>query len=587
MRYRRLEAVQEEYREFVPFLEDCMNELGFSTSEIQADIALFIANGPQYLMVQAQRGEAKTTITAIFAVWSLIHDPKFRVFIVSAGGSMATQISTLVVQLIMTMDVLECLRPDRSNGDRTSVEAFDVHYSLKGIDKSPSVACFGITSNLQGNRADLLIADDIESQKNSQTALMREQLLNITKDFTSINSTGRIIYLGTPQSIQSTYNTLPQRGFTVRIWPGRYPNAEQLASYGDMLAPLIRERIESGSVKTTGYGLNRDMGEPTDPLLLDDQKLLAKELDQGTAWFTLQHMLLTALSDAQRYPLKPKNLVVMRLDGVNFPLTVVRGWDRQHERQYSVGDQNYTLMAPSAVSEQHAALQSKIMYVDPAGGGKNGDETGYAIVGFLNSNVYLLDVNGLPGGYSPEGLDKLAAVVVRHRPSIIKVEKNFGFGSFREIIQPVVKAACEKAGIPCPQFEDDQVHGQKELRIIDTLEPVMGRGSVIVEEGILMREADSIARYDIAKRQSYSFLFQLKHITRERDCLQHDDRLDAVEGGVRHFVAALAIDQKKRIAAQEEAAHKEWSKNPLGYKHLRKGSSDAASSRWNKRARLI
>lgn len=563
-----------------------MHELGFSLSEIQADIANFVAYGPQYLMVQAQRGEAKTTITAIFAVWSLIHNAQYRIMILSAGATMATQISTLVVQIIMTMDVLGCLRPDRSNGDRTSVEAFDVHYSLKGIDKSPSVACFGISSNLQGNRADLLIADDIESQKNSITAIMREQLLAITKDFTSINSNGRILYLGTPQSVQSIYNTLPQRGFTVRIWPGRYPNKEQLDSYGDMLAPLIRSRIEAGTVKTTGYGINRDMGEPTDPALLSDEALLAKELDQGTAWFTLQHMLLTALSDAQRYPLKPHNMIVMRLDGANFPLTVVRGWDATHRRQFAVGDQTYTLSAPGSVSSTTAGLQSKVMYVDPAGGGKNGDETGYSVIGFLNSNVFLMDVGGVPGGYEKEKLDAIAALVVRHRPSILKIEKNMGYGAYREIIQPVIKVACEKAGIPCPQLEDDLVSGQKELRIINTLEPVLGRGAFIIDEAILEREAASVQKYDISKRMSFSFLFQLKYITRDRDSLAHDDRLDAVEGGVRHYVAALAIDQQKRIAAQEQAEFAKWQKNPLGYKHLSKvATSD--STRWTNRARLL
>jgi hypothetical protein len=183
--------------------------LAFPTSEVQHDIGNFIAYGPQYLMVQAQRGQAKTTITAIFAVWSLIHDPAHRVLILSAGGKQANEISTLIVRLIMTMEQLEPLRPDPTNGDRTSVEAFDVHYTLKGVDKSPSVACIGITGNLQGKRADLLIPDDIESTKNSRTAMMRELLLDLTRDFTSICETGRILYLGTPQSQESIYNTLP------------------------------------------------------------------------------------------------------------------------------------------------------------------------------------------------------------------------------------------------------------------------------------------------------------------------------------------------------------------------------------------
>ncbi|QYW05818.1 terminase large subunit [Vibrio phage vB_VpaP_G1] len=226
IRMEQLRALQTHYKDFKLFLTDVMIELGFTLTKVQAAIGDFMANGPQYLMVEAQRSQAKTTIAAAFCVWTLIHDPKHRVLIISAGGSQATDISTLVIRIIMNMDVLECIRPDKSKGDRVSVEKFDLHYSLRKLDKSASVSCCGITANLQGRRADLLLADDIESQKNSLTALMREQLLAKTLDFTSINQNGRILYLGTPQSSDSIYNTLPERGYEVRIWPGRFPNRD-------------------------------------------------------------------------------------------------------------------------------------------------------------------------------------------------------------------------------------------------------------------------------------------------------------------------------------------------------------------------
>ena len=236
-RWEQLELVQQHYRDFVPFLEDVMDELGFSTTDIQRDIGGYIAYGPQYLMVQAQRSQAKTTIAAAFAVWYLLHSPKGRVLIVSAGGDQATDISTLIVRIIMNMDVLSCMRPDKSAGDRTSVEGFDIHHSLKGIDKSASIDCVGIDANLQGRRADLLIPDDIESSKNSATPTQRAKLLHLTKDFTSINSTGRIIWLGTTQNMESIYNSLPARGVVTRIWPGRY---QRLSRWSTMVTPLLR-----------------------------------------------------------------------------------------------------------------------------------------------------------------------------------------------------------------------------------------------------------------------------------------------------------------------------------------------------------
>src|SRR5262249_40388826 len=158
-RWEQLDLVRQAYPTFKPFLIDVMYELGFETTDLQLDIAEFLEHGPHYLMIQAQRGQAKTTITAAYAVWRIMHDPSERVLIFSAGGKQANEISTLIVRIIETMDVLECMRPDKSAGDRTSVESYDVHHSLKGIEKSPSVRCEGITANIQGARASLLIAD--------------------------------------------------------------------------------------------------------------------------------------------------------------------------------------------------------------------------------------------------------------------------------------------------------------------------------------------------------------------------------------------------------------------------------------------
>ena len=104
--------------------------------------------------------QAKTTLTAIYVVFRLIHQPSFRILIFSAGSKMAKEIATWVVQIITGIDFLECMRAVRAEGDRESIEGYDVHWVLKGADKSPSVKCLGVDSNAQGSRADILIADD-------------------------------------------------------------------------------------------------------------------------------------------------------------------------------------------------------------------------------------------------------------------------------------------------------------------------------------------------------------------------------------------------------------------------------------------
>jgi len=557
-RYVRLYTLQEVYKDFVPFLDHCMHFLGFSSTEIQRDIAEYLQHGPHYLMVQAQRGQAKSTITAIFAVWCLIHDPKYRVLVVSAGGTQANEIATLITRLIIHMPDLECLRPDRNAGDRVSVEAFDVYGKMKGVDKSPSVACIGITGNLPGKRADLLIADDIESPKNGRTPGQREILLNLTKEFSSICLTGRIVYLGTPQTESSIYNTLPSRGFAVRIWTGRYPTEEQLENYGSHLAPLITRNLQRNPELATGGGVLADQGQPTDPALQNEEFLQKKERDQGPSTFQLQYMLNTKLSDAQRFPLKAIHLVVMNLNE-SVPLEVHRGQVATDKAKYQIGSVEFETMTAASVSSEVERPQGRIFYVDPAGGGANGDETAFAVVDFLNGNLYVRAVSGVPGGYSVDSMEKLANEVKRWNPTLVKVEQNMGHGAFMEVWTPILRRVYE-GGI-----EHDYATGQKETRICDTLEPIMARGSLIVDEQVILEDWPSTAVYPAHVRQLYTLAHQLTTITRDRGALVHDDRLDALASACQHWLNVLAVDQTKDLAKRREAIHKEWVKDPLNH----------------------
>lgn len=556
-REKQLALLQKTFPQFVPFLIVTLKFLGFSATEIQKDIASFLEFGPKDLMVQAQRGQAKSTITAIFAVWCLIHNPKHRILIVSAGGKQANEISTLICRIILNFEILECLRPDPTKGDRVSVEAFDVHYSLKGIDKSPSVACTGITGNLQGKRADLLIADDVESQKNSRTAMARELLLSWIRDFASICQNGRIVYLGTPQSDSSVYNTLPQSGFTVRIWPGRYPTPDQIEHYGDMLAPSIKSALERDYTLGAGGGADGTQGQPVDPELLGEESLQLKERKQGTAFFQLQHMLCTKLADEMRYPLKPIQLVVMRL-GDKLPVSFTRGMSVEHTKQYQVGSVRFSCSTPQYVSADVAPPTGRVLRIDPAGGGKNGDESGYAVVDQLNGNVYIRKVGAVPGGLEEDKLRALALVAKRWNPDLIIIEKNMGHGAFTHILLPFLRAE----GVECAVHDVFET-GQKELRIIDTLEPIMGAGNLVIDEDVLLDDWASTSHHPADKRQLFTLMFQFTKVTRDRGALVKDDRLDALAGAVAHWVGALSQDSKLKEQALRDAEIARWAADPL------------------------
>lgn len=565
-RWAELKALQKAYPTFNDFLHDVMTDfMGFQCTWLQLDIGEYLEHGPLYRMIQAQRGQAKTTITAIYAVWRLIHNPTTRILILSAGGGMASQISGWIIQIINGMDVLECMRPDKVAGDRSSIEAFDIHYTLKGPEKSPSIACLGAFSNMQGYRADILIADDIESKKNSGTPVQREKLIDVTRDFTSICSNGDIIYLGTPQSVDSIYNTLPSRGYDVRIWTGRFPTPDELENYAGMLAPTIEQACKDHRDLMKGGGPTGARGQATDPVIVSEDVLNAKEVDQGPAYFQLQHMLDTALMDKDRYPLKPENLFFMDLrdpDRAPLDMTLIKNsaMTLPVPEQFPI---KAKLHLVPHVGTTFGAYMGTHMYVDPAGGGANGDETAYAISRAAAGKVFVVAAGGIRGGLAEDRLDELTALVLKYRVNAVSIEKNFGNGALSNVWQPKLLKAAAEVDLKV-SIEDVWESGQKELRIIDVLDPVIANGRLIMDEALVDDDWAQCQRYALNDRPVYSLIWQMARITRDRNCLIHDDRLDALAGTVRYWVNMLALDENKEKIRSQQKAYNKMIQNPLG-----------------------
>lgn len=553
---------------FLLFAQTIINTLivgNPSLNRVQADICRYLLTGNKYRMIQAYRGAAKTTITAIYACFMLIHKPHLRVVIFSQSGKRAKEISGWVVKIFRRIDFLEFMQPDESAGDRASVEAFDIHYAIKdSVDKSPSVACQSIEAGAQGMRADILIADDVESLQNSRTVAGRELLEEITKEFESINQTGEIIYLGTPQSVNSIYNNLPARGYDIRIWPSRYPTVAELSNYGSFIAPMFLDDIQANPALQLGGGLTGSQGQPTCPEMFPEEILQEKELSQGKAKFQLQYMLNTRLADEDRYPLKLTDLVVAPYSVEEAPVmpvwasgssqiinTLPKVGNRISDKFYACVDRQY----------EWQKFERKVMYIDPAGGGKNsGDEMAFAVVGLVGTFVYILALGGVKGGYGEDSLMALVNVAKRTGCKTVHVEKNFGNGAHVSMLSPLFEAHWHV------DIEEVWESGQKELRIIDVLEPVISSHRLVISEEVIQYDFDSVANYPAELRPTYMAMHQLSNITREKDCLRHDDRLDALAGAVRAVVKDIDYDMQAARLRQQQHETKEWLKmmnNPI------------------------
>ena len=403
------ETIEKIIKSFPDFLEYTFNGINLpKPTPLQRDIATTLQEGHRRLLIEAFRGIGKTYITGCYAAWRLLRNPNEKILIVSASGPHATAISTFIHKLLATIPILEHLQP---RGDqRNSVMAFDVNGCQTTVQ--PSVKCLGINSQLQGNRASLLIADDVETSINSATEIMRAKIIQQINEFDSILQTdgdASIVALGTPQTGDSVYNRFIDKGFMIRIWPSRIPEKPEV--YEGRLAPYIEM-------------LNSLPGTPTDTRF-SHEDLLEREASVGKSYFNLQYQLDTTLSDSNKYPLKQSDLIVMDIDTQKGPISL--GYSSQRNHIVDLPNLGFTgdaMFSPGRIDEEFTEYHYSIMAIDPSGRGS--DEMGYAVMKYLHGKIYVLEVGGLQGGYKDENLFKLAHVAKKHSVNTIYTESNFG-----------------------------------------------------------------------------------------------------------------------------------------------------------------
>ncbi len=526
------QKLRKDFKVFLWFVHQFLNLP--EPTPLQYDIADFLQFGTKRTCIQAFRGVGKSHITAAYVVWRLLCDAEAKIMVVSASKERADAFSTFTQRLIWEMEGLEYLRP--SEKQRQSKISFDVGPAT--ASQSPSVKSVGITGQLTGSRADLIIADDIEVLNNAFTQTSRDKLSEAVKEFDAILKplpTSRIIYLGTPQTEDSLYTKLPDRGYDVCVWPARMPDEKMKEAYGDTLATYIDN-------------LPYDVGEPTDPRRFDQADLIEREASYGKAGFAMQFMLSTALSDLERFPLKVRDLIVMSMDPDTAPLKLQWGplEDRVFRDLPCVAMRGDRMYPPMNVGDITSEYTGSILAIDPSGRGA--DETGYAVVKMINGYLYVAACGGLQGGYDKDTLVELAHIAKKHKVNEVIYESNFGDGMFGQLLGPVLTKIH-----PC-HLEEVRHSTQKERRIIDTLEPVMMNHKLVIAPEVIEDDYRTAMKYEQAVRQSKMLIYQMTRLTAERGCLRHDDRLDALSIAVARFTDQMHRDEEQGITEQREAA---------------------------------
>ncbi|MDB4170026.1 phage terminase large subunit [Planktomarina sp.] len=501
---------------------------------VQYDIAYNLQHGDKRMIIEAFRGVGKSWVTSAYVVWLLYVNPQLNILVVSASKSRSDDFTTFTLRLINEIEVLAHLRPKPDQ--RQSKISFDV--APASASHAPSVKSVGISGQLAGSRADVIVADDIEVPNNSMTQGMRDKLSEAVKEFDAIlKPDGRIIYLGTPQNQESLYNKLPDRGYKVSIWPARYPNTDQTVGYGSKLARLISNAMAANDLL---------VGEPTDPDRFSEFDLLEREASYGRSGFALQFMLDTRLSDAERYPLKVSDLIVMDIPTQEAPEKVSWSSDSQYivEELPNVAFNGDHYHKPMFMSSEFVKYTGSVMSIDPSGRGK--DETGYAVVKMLNGYLYVRRCGGIAGGYSEEALKKLAVIAKEEQVNEIIVESNFGDGMFNQLFMPVLNK------VHSVTMSEVRHNTQKERRIIDVLEPVMNQHRLVMDKKVIQKDFDSCQHLPPEQALRYQLMYQLTRLTADRGALTNDDRLDALAMACQYWVDAMAQDVEQRMGVRKE-----------------------------------
>ena len=491
---------------------------------IQYDISDYLQDKDERrIVIEAFRGVGKSWITSAFVCHQLLLNPQENILVVSASKTRADDFSTFTLRLIHEMPILAHLKP--RDGQRMSKISFDV--APAKASHAPSVKSLGITGQLTGSRAGIIIADDVESANNSQTQMMRDKLAETIKEFEAVlKPNGRIIFLGTPQTEMSIYNLLDERGYKTRIWTCRYPDERLKTAMGYKLAPVIADIADKE-------------GQPTDPERFDSDDLIEREASYGKSGFALQFMLDVSLSDADKYPLKLNDFLVMSGCSSWKEAPVSTQWASGKEQMDAVKQlPNLGLKAdywttPMNISKETVPWDGSVMSIDPAGRGK--DETAYAVVKMLKGQLYLTASGGLQNGYSEESLQVLSKIAKEQQVNKVIVESNFGDGMFTQLLKPIL------GRVHPVSIEEVRHHINKEKRMIDTLEPILNQHRLVVDDKVILNDYNS--EVDL----KYKLFYQLTRLTRDKGSLIHDDRLDALSIAVGYWVDTMDRDTQQAV----------------------------------------
>lgn len=154
-------------------------------------------------------------------------------------------------------------------------------------------------------------------------------------------------------------------------------------------------------------------------------------------------------------------------------------------------------------------------------------------------------MGGVAGGYDEAPLLELVQAAKGAGVKEVYVEKNFGHGAHMSVLKPLFERE-----YPC-DIVDDYSSGQKEARIIDSLEPLMSAHRLVVNRDLIDKDVQSTKGYPAEVRKTYQLFSQMSHMTYAKNCVKHDDRVEALASACRVLVGSIDYDYTSKLSKEK------------------------------------
>ncbi len=190
--------------------------------------------GDKQLAMLVFRDAGKSTICGLYCAWQLLRDPNTRILVLAAEHQLACKMTRNIRRVLELHPATTHLLPKKK--DLWAADQLTIRRDL--VQRDPSVLARGISSNITGARADVIICDDVEVPNTSETAGKRDILRQRLRELSFILTPGGIqIFIGTPHHFYSIYS--------VRAHPEIDEHSPFLNNFKRLTLPIFDEHGRS------------------------------------------------------------------------------------------------------------------------------------------------------------------------------------------------------------------------------------------------------------------------------------------------------------------------------------------------------